>query len=78
MVFKEGYIDRWTGDSINDPNRESKHQMRLNSFASYFRLNGKGDWLSRREFVDIISSLTITAETKTSDEIWNESLRIDQ
>lgn len=37
---KEGYIDRWLGDSINNPNNPKEHQMCLNSVAEYFRLNG--------------------------------------
>ena len=33
---KEGYIDRWIGDCINNPNSISKSQLQLNSFAEYF------------------------------------------
>lgn len=47
---KEGYIDIWMGDSINDPNRQHKHQMQLNSITQYFRLNS-GEWFHSSNFI---------------------------
>jgi hypothetical protein len=42
---KSGWIDRWTGDSINDPNRPTKSNWQLNSFAQFWRFDG-GGWIS--------------------------------
>lgn len=39
-----GTIDRWMGDSINNPNREKQSGLQLNSFATYYRYNG-GEWI---------------------------------
>lgn len=47
--FKEGFIDRWVGDCIDNPNKSKKHQMCLNSFSSYCRLNGKGEWVNNHD-----------------------------
>lgn len=46
---KEGYIDRWIGDCINNPNSVTKSMLSLNSFAEYYRCNG-GEWIPKREF----------------------------
>lgn len=72
---KEGYIDRWAGDSINDPNNETKHQMCLNSFTYYFRLND-GKWIHKHELGrNPFADLWETCEHFTAQEIWNEQLR---
>lgn len=73
---KEGYIDRWTGDSIDDPNKPQRHQLKLNSFHTYWRLNdGKwiGDIWSRD--TEVYLMLKEFSETHTAQEIW-ESLDI--
>ena len=42
---KSGFIDRWIGDSINDPNRDKPSNWSLNSFAQFWRFDG-GEWIS--------------------------------
>ena len=46
----DGFIDFWQGDCASDPNRKEKNNVNLNSFTSYCRLNGKGDWLNEQSF----------------------------
>ncbi len=46
---KEGYIDRWIGDCINNPNSITKSMLQLNSFAEYYRCND-GEWIPKHEF----------------------------
>ncbi len=48
IYCKEGYIDRWMGDSINNPNNITKSRMSLNQSVSFYRLNDE-DWISDRE-----------------------------
>jgi hypothetical protein len=43
-----GTIDRWVGDCINDPNRPTQSNLQLNTFATYYRLNG-GTWINDRD-----------------------------
>ena len=43
---KDGFIDRWLGDLINNPNNENKHQQSLNSFSEYYRIN-EGVWFHK-------------------------------
>jgi len=69
---KEGHIDGWMGDSINNPNNPTKHPMQINSIASYYRCND-GKWISKR---DLSGSLVLTflnmREEFTAAEIWKE------
>jgi len=72
---KEGWLDRWMGDCINDPNKPTKHQMQLNSFACYWRCNN-GAWVSDREIGrSEIHTLLEMGEEFTAKEIWEELLR---
>ena len=47
---KEGFIDMWTGDCGDDPNSQQGPGYRLNAMATYFRLNGAGEWVRDRHF----------------------------
>jgi len=67
---KEGFIDRWMGDCINDPNNTKINQMQLNTMATYFRLNGKGEWAHRRSFNNLESYLDNFHDTEAANEIW--------
>jgi len=69
---KEGSLDRWIGDCINDPNRESKSQWCLNSFSCYWRCDG-GEWidegdLGRGKAFEMIQS----HPELSAKEIWDE------
>lgn len=71
---KEGFIDRWMGDCINDPNNPTKHNMQLNTVASYWRCDG-GKWVSDREIGrNEMFPLLQMGEVFTAQEIWNELL----
>ena len=67
---KEGYLDRWIGDSINNPNNENQHQMCLNSMVSYWRCGG--EWVNSKELSKNILSLLDLREDFTAKEIWDE------
>lgn len=71
---KEGFIDRWQGDSAHDPNKEKKHPLCVNSFTSYYRLNGEGEWVHKAEFENrFFSDLLDCREDFTAEEIWSEN-----
>ena len=72
---KEGYLDRWMGDCINDPNKPTKHQMCLNSSACYWRCNN-GEWISDRELGrSYVFTMLEMGEYFTAQEIWDELLK---
>lgn len=75
---KSGYLDRWTGDSINNPNNISKSEMQLNSSKTYWRCND-GDWVCDREIGRKVNILEYVAlgEVFTAQEIWDELLRLN-
>lgn len=67
---KEGYIDRWIGDCINNPNSISKSQLQLNSFAEYYRLDG--EWLPKHEFDRMFYHQILELRNQfTAQEIWD-------
>lgn len=74
IYCKQGFVDRWMGDCINDPNNDTKSNLQLNAIATYFRLNGKGKWIEMREIRKIYILLEQFKDIATSDEIWNEAL----
>jgi hypothetical protein len=71
---KEGYIDKWMGDCIDNPNNLSKHMMRLNSTAIYYRVNNKR-WRSSYELRRGLHHDLNNPEMRelfTAEEIWND------
>ena len=67
---KEGYIDRWIGDCINNPNSINKSQLQLNSFAEYYRLDG--EWLPKHEFDRMFYHQILELRNQfTAREIWD-------
>lgn len=73
VYCKEGFIDRWLGDSINNPNNDSQCKWQLNSFSTFWRLNN-GDWVETMSVKNIQKLLMEFKNVSTADEIWNESL----
>ena len=72
---KEGYLDIWTGDCINNPNNPTKSQWQLNSFASYWRCNS-GEWISDKDLGrSEVFALLQMGEEFTAKEIWDELLK---
>ena len=72
---KEGYIDRWTGDSSDNPNKEKPHPMNLNSTATFFRLND-GEWTPIYYFNRRFDSDIYTYRKEFSaEEIWDENYK---
>ncbi len=71
IYCKEGFIDMWAGDCINDPNEDTKHNLQLNSSTTYYRLNGKGLWIYKGDLKNmskmICGDYTIHF---TANEIW--------
>jgi len=68
---KSGFIDRWMGDCINNPNNKNESQLQLNAFSTYFRLNGKGKWIHHREFNKSVYEMLLDKDSLTAEEIWN-------
>lgn len=67
---KEGYIDRWIGDCIDNPNSVSKSQLKLNSFAEYYRLDG--EWIPNHDFDRIFFHQMLELRNQfTALEIWD-------
>lgn len=68
---KEGHIDKWFGDCINNPNNTTKNQMNLNMSAEYFRLND-GKWYQRDCFNGHFSrSISTLKDDFTAQDIWD-------
>ena len=70
---KEGHIDRWMGDAINDPNNKHIHGQQLNSSATFYRFNG-GKWIYSGDLKrsNVIYTLDLYGELFTADEIKQE------
>ena len=67
----QGYIDKWFGDCIDNPNNPTKNQMCLNASAEYFRLND-GKWYQRGCFHGHFSrSISELRTDFTAQEIWD-------
>ena len=75
IYCKDGYIDKWMGDMINNPNNKTKSQYQLNAFAVYFRFSSKNEWINAKEFWPMLDdTISKYAESKSSDEIYNMHL----
>jgi len=73
----EGYIDCWSGDCANDPNRLTKSLYNLNAIRTYFRLNN-GEWVESNELGRAhAADIHNYGEPFTAEEIWNEWIRIE-
>ena len=67
---KQGYIDKWVGDCINNPNSETESKMQLNSFAEYYRFNNT-EWYSKHSFKNnFFKSMIEEREFFSSEEIF--------
>jgi hypothetical protein len=66
-----GCIDVWYGDCAHNPNSETKPYWNLNGFATFIRLDGKGEWIGSG-YRGVKSFAGDMAEQFTSQEIWNE------
>lgn len=76
---KEGFLDRWMGDQINNPNNCNvpMSNLQLNSFSTYWRCNN-GLWINDRELGrSYVFAMLQFAEEFTAQEIWDELLRIE-
>jgi hypothetical protein len=67
---KGGHIDRWVGDSINNPNSITKSSLQLNSFTDYYRIDG--EWISNHDFQRGFFHKILELRSKLSaKEIWD-------
>ncbi len=75
---KEGHIDRWMGDCIDNPNKPTRNRMCLNSSATYYRFND-GKWYNGRGFKGILEILVKHIRgLLTADEIFKETYKLDE
>ena len=69
---KKGYLDRWTGDTNDNPNNPEKRMLNLNSFTAYWRCNN-GLWINAWDLngKDLMGLLTKRKDF-TAKEIWDK------
>jgi hypothetical protein len=69
---KKGFIDRWIGDCISDPNKSKPSLINGNMITTYYRLNGIGEWKNRNEFKDNFFRIILDfGDDYSSDRIWD-------
>ena len=68
----EGCIDIWYGDCAHNPNDKIEPKWCLNSFATFIRLNGEGEWFPNEYRKGIKGFTGEMCEVLTSQEIWDE------
>jgi hypothetical protein len=68
----EGCIDVWYGDCAHNPNDKIEPKWNLNSFSTFIRLNGEGEWFSNNYRRGLKSFTMEMGEVSTSQEIWDE------
>jgi hypothetical protein len=68
----EGCIDIWMGDSYHNPNSDIRPVWCLNSFRTYIRLNGEGEWYPNTFRKGVNGFTAEMSEVSTSQEIWEE------
>lgn len=68
----EGCIDIWMGDCADNPNRDTKSRWNLNAFATFIRLDGKGEWYPNTFRKGVNGFTAEMSEVSTSQEIWEE------
>ncbi|HMS90836.1 MAG TPA: hypothetical protein PKC87_01320 [Candidatus Absconditabacterales bacterium] len=66
----EGCIDIWYSDVANNLNNEHESRWNLNSFISFIRLNGEGEWYPNGFRGGLMGFTCEMAEAFTSQEIW--------
>ena len=72
IYCKEGYLDRWHGDSSKNPNLPFTHQQSLNMFSSYWRY-GDFDWVNSRDLKRFPEYfIKECSEHFSAEEIWDE------
>lgn len=75
IYCKDGYLDRWMGDSINNPNSSKKHQIQINSTVCFWRCNNS-EWISQRNLGgDKILERIQFSKDFTAKEIWDSVLK---
>ena len=72
-----GCIDVWYGDCAHNPNSKTKPYWNLNGFATFIRLDGKGEWIGSG-YRSVKSFAGDMAEQFTSQEIWNELIKYNE
>lgn len=68
---QQGFIDMWIGDCADDPNRQHGPGYHLNATATYFRLNGTGEWVRDRYFDrDFRIIVYLNRGSETASALW--------
>ena len=72
---KNGFIDHYIGDTYHNPNLSSKPHMQVNSFSTWFRLNGIGKWLHSSCFEYCFwNTIVFKGSELDITKFWNDSL----
>lgn len=75
LYCKEGFIDLYQGDSHHHPDLNAKPTMQVNNMVALYRLDGKGEWVSRNRMRGIFDALHEYSDMFTSKEIWDYCTR---
>src|SRR3972149_5088906 len=73
IYCKEGFLDRWVGDSINNPNLSHAKPFNINAIVTYWRLNGTSPWF-REMNKDFTGTVFLMADDHTSEKIWQNHM----
>ena len=65
---KKGYIEKWVGDAASHPNKPSA--FKVNSTATYWRLNGTGEWVYHSDISRIYLVILKLKDSMSAQEIW--------
>ena len=69
----EGYIDYFSDDAAQDPNRPVRAGYRLNATRAWFRLSGESNWFSDRDFKSgFFIAIRNSADEMSAKTIWLE------
>jgi hypothetical protein len=72
---KIGFVDKWVGDSGSNPNYPQASNFSLNSFNTWFRLNGKGKWIDKSQFrFNFYNTLTFERGLYNAEDLWEECI----
>lgn len=73
---KEGFVDHFISDSACNPNILKKPTYHVNTYETYFRLNGKGKWINKHFFKYGFWSVVVNEPLEHNAEmLWEDYLK---
>jgi len=71
----EGFIDIWSGSETDNPNDEYSSEEESLINTTFYRLNGEGSWINRKDFNDISFWITEHSHLRDSNFVWEQALK---